>query len=133
MKTINDILNNYEEYEMDKLIDQRFSKRFVDFLTNEQIDKNIEKVCYRFKEECERKIKPWTEEEVLKQLHQDVNFGWEKCCDERGISAELMANVVLAWNKILENGLDDIEYSSYGRAIFMKTARHYGWELEDWD
>ena len=74
----------------------------------------------------------WTEENILDQLKRDVEFGWEKCVNERGISAELMALVVKGWCRVLENGLDlgnDDGY--YHRKQFLVVARHYGWPLEE--
>ena len=57
-------------------------------------------------------------------------FGWEKCCDQRGISAELMSKVVLGWNSVLENGMEYLDYGCYGDNVFKTTAEHYGWELD---
>ena len=54
-----------------------------------------------------------------------------KCCDERGISSELMANVVRSWCKVLENGLEDIEYGWYGDNVFKTVAKKYGVTLDE--
>lgn len=124
MKTINEILENYSEYET--FLEDRFGSRLCDFLTVEQ----VEKIGFRFKEGYVHEPKEWTEENVLAQLKQDVEFGWEKCCNQRGISANLMYEVVKAWCKVLGNGLDEIPYSDYGSYMFKKVAEHYGWELD---
>lgn len=129
MKTIKEVLDNYDYYEQDNFLDSRFSKRFIDFLTDEQIKANIEKVKYSFKDATQREVKEWTEENILEQLEADVRFGYEKCRGERSISAELMSYVVLGWNRVLENGLEDLEYGWYGDNVFKTTAEHYGWEL----
>lgn len=50
------------------------------------------------------------------------------CC-QRGISSSLMADVVMMWNWILEDGLEDFdEYPMYGLPIFKATAIKYGFE-----
>lgn len=127
MKTIEYILEHYEDFKTE--LDDRFGRRFTDFLTEEQ----MEKIGWRLTEEGKKKVwtpKEWTEENVMEQLHKDVNFGWEKCCNERGISASLMADVVQKWCNVLENGLENLEYGWYGDNVFKAVAEHYGWELE---
>ena len=131
MKTIEEVLDNYSYYEQDDFCDYRFSKRFIDYLTDEQIIENIEKVKYNFKPGVEREVKEWTEKNIIEQLEKDVRFGWEKCCNERGISAELMSYVVIGWNRVLENGMEELDYGWYGNNVFKTTAEHYGWQLEE--
>lgn len=71
----------------------------------------------------------FTRENVLAQLEKDVEFGFEKALNKRGISAGLMAEVVQMWNWILEEGLEDFdEYPMYGLPIFKATAVKYGWD-----
>ena len=127
MKSIDEILNNYSEYET--FLDDRFGCRFAGFLTDEQ----MLKIGYEVKDEFKgkRKIKEWTEENVIAQLAEDLKFGWEKCCNKRGISSELMANVVRTWCKVLENGLEDIEYGWYGDNVFKTVAEKYGVALDE--
>lgn len=70
---------------------------------------------------------PFTRENVLKQLADDVAFGFEKALNQRGISSSLMAEVVCMWNWILEEGLEDFDdYPQYGLPIFKATAVKYG-------
>ena len=130
MKTIEDILNNYDEYET--CIEDRFGKRFIAFLTADP----VEKLGFKFKSE---EIKnshqpiPFTEENILKQLKEDVEFGWEKACCERGISSSLMFEVVRAWCKVLGNEFcdwDEDVYRPYGKPLFKAVAAKYGWDLE---
>ena len=127
MKSIEEILDNYGEYET--FLDDRFGRRFADFLTDEQ----VEKIGFEIKDEFKgkRKIKEWTEDNVIAQLTEDLKFGWEKCCGQRGISSELMANVVRSWCKVLENGLEDIEYGWYGDNVFKTVAEKYGVILDE--
>jgi hypothetical protein len=71
----------------------------------------------------------FTKENVLIQLEKDVDFGFEKALNQRGISAGLMAEVVQMWNWILEEGLEDFDdYPMYGLPIFKATAVKYGFE-----
>ena len=127
MKSIDEILNNYSEYET--FLDDRFGRRLADFLTDEQ----VEKIGFEIKDEFKgkREIKEWNEENIISQLSEDLKFGWEKCCDEHGISSELMANVVRSWCKVLENGLEDIEYGWYGDNVFKTVAKRYGVVLDE--
>lgn len=74
-------------------------------------------------------VKPWTEEEVLKQLKDDAEFGLEKAEGERGISSDCMFNVVNMWCRLLENGLEQDDYYGYGRVLFERVLNHYGWDV----
>ena len=127
MKEISEILENYKEYET--FLDDRFGKRFCYFLTTEQMTK----IGFKLNEEIkDYKPKEWTKENILKQLKEDVEFGWEKACDERGISSSLMYEVVKSWCKVLENGLEDFdEYEPYGKPLFQSVANKYDWNLDD--
>lgn len=127
MKTIDEIIENYSEYEV--FLDDRFGVRLCDFLTAEQAGK----IGYKFKEEYAKEHKPkeWTEENVLKQLEEDIEFGWEKCQAERGISSELMTEVVRKWCKVLENGLEDIDYGWYGDNVFKTVDKKYSFWITD--
>ena len=127
MKTIEEIIENYKEYET--FIDDRFGVRFCDFLTKDQLDK----IGYEIVDESDgsREVKEWTRENILEQLEKDVAFGFEKALDRRGISASLMFDVVRKWNKILEEGLEDYsehDYAMYGLPLFKATAVKYGWD-----
>lgn len=127
MKTIKEILENYKEYETS--LDDRFGARLCDFLTDEE----VEKLGFSINEEYKgkRTIKEWTRENILEQLRKDVDFGFEKALDQRGISASLMFSVVLSWNKVLEEGLEDWDenmYAMYGLPLFKATAVKYGWD-----
>lgn len=128
MKTIDEILNNYKQnYEM--IFDDRFGKRLTAFLTEEQ----CAQIGFEFKDEYKGMHKPkeWTRENILEQLREDVEFGFEKALNKRGISSSLMFGVVLKWNKVLEEGLenwDENNYAQYGLPLFKATAVKYGWD-----
>lgn len=126
MKTLNEILDNYKDYEI--FLDDRFGVRLSQFLTKEQ----LEKIGFKWdSEEPYPEPKEWTRENILAQLRKDVEFGFEKALDQRGISASLMFYVVLRWNQVLEEGLEDYSednYPMYGLPLFKATAEKYGWE-----
>lgn len=129
MKTIEEILNNYSEYET--FMDDRFGKRLCNFLAVEQM-KQLGFGYSDKEQEAKHQPKEWTEENILEQLKADVQFGWEKAQDQRGISANLMYDVVKTWCKVLENELVDFDYyRPYGKPLFMVVASKYGFELEE--
>ena len=128
MKTIEEILKNYEE-EWATFLDDRFGARLCQFLTEEQ----IESIGFSINEEYKGQHIPkeWTRENILEQLKDDVEFGFEKALDRRGISSGLMFDVVRKWNKVLEEGLEDWDedhYAMYGLPLFKATAVKYGWD-----
>ena len=126
MKAINEILENYKEYEV--FLDDRFGARFSCFLTPEQ----MEKIGFSLNDAYKDKYVPkeWTEENVVNQLKEDVLFGWEKACDGRGISANLMYEVVKSWCKVLEDDLQYFsDYGPYGKPLFKAVAQKYGIDL----
>lgn len=77
MKTLDEIVNNYEEWSV--FLDDRLAQ----FLTQEQ----LEKIGFKWNSD---EPKEWTRENILSQLKEDVEFGFEKALDKRGISASLM-------------------------------------------
>lgn len=128
MKTIEEILKNYEE-EWATFLDDRFGARLCQFLTEEQ----IESIGFSINEEYKGQHVPkeWTRENILEQLKDDVEFGFEKALNRRGISSGLMFDVVRKWNKVLEEGLEDWNedhYAMYGLPLFKATAIKYGWD-----
>lgn len=127
MKTLQEILNNYNEWGM--FLEDRFGIRLCSFLTVEQ----AKAIGFGFKPEyaATHKPLPWTRENILAQLKKDVEFGFKKALDKRGISSELMFNVVSRWNKVLEEGLENFSednYAQYGLPLFKATAVKYGFE-----
>ena len=72
-------------------------------------------------------VRPWTEEEVLKQLKEDAEFGLEKAKNDRGISAWFMFEVVCMWCQLLENGLEQVDSETEYVAFFEGILKHYGW------
>jgi hypothetical protein len=124
MKALKEVLENYSEYET--FLEDRFGTRILDFLEQDELGK----IGFKVKEGHEhKKTKEWTEENILKQLEEDLKFGWMKGQDERGISAGLMAAVVRSWCKVLENGLEKVDYGWYGDNLFKTVAEKYNINL----
>lgn len=131
MKKIEEILNNYDEYKT--FLDDRFGIRFAQFLTIEQLKQIGFEIKDEYIETHNDNIEEWNRDNILRQLEQDVKFGWEKACDERGISSNLMFDVVRSWNKVLEEGLEnwnENNYEDYGKPLFIATSQKYGFKLE---
>lgn len=126
MHDIDYVKEHFDEFEEDTFFDRRFTKRFIEFLPLEE----WEQYNFSYIGEGEYIQKEWTEENILKQLKEDVEFGYSKAEDERGISSELMAMVVNAWCKVLQNGLNlDGNDGWYHVKQFITVANHYGWNL----
>lgn len=125
MKTLEQIKDQYASY----TLDGRDLRRLAQFIPKEQLaDFGIE-----LKDGAEHEPIPYTRENILKQLEKDVEFGFEKALDRRGISAGLMFDVVKMWNWILEEGLEnwsDKNYAKYGLPLFKATANKYGFKDE---
>ena len=131
MKTLEQVLTTHNDTIKDsalKYVD-RLGFRLCQFLTEEQA-KSIGFECEKGAT-WEQPI-PFTEENVLKQLKKDVEFGWEKACNHRGISSELMYEVVLGWCKILENEFADWDdYAPYGTPLFIAVSKKYGFDINE--
>lgn len=118
MKTLDEIVNNYEEWSV--FLDDRFGVRLAQFLTQEQ----LEKIGFKWNsDEPYPEPKEWTRENILVQLKEDVEFGFEKALDRRGISASLMFAVVLGWNRVLEEGLEDYPEDNYAMCHYLRLLR----------
>ena len=125
MKTLDYVKEHIEEIEQDTFLDQRFTKRFIDFLPNAE----WEKYGYKYTGEGEYIPKEWTEANILQQLRNDTEFAIEKATNHRGISASLMNGVLVAWCIVLENGLESTDYGWYGDKLIKKIDELYGFNL----
>lgn len=128
MKTLQQVKDHYKS----QTLDGRDITRLVQFIPEDQLsDFGIE-----LKEEFKGKHqnKEWTKENILVQLKEDVSFGFNKALNKRGISASLMFNVVMMWNWILEEGLEDYDgdagYAQYGLPLLKTTALKYDFPNE---
>lgn len=128
MKTLEYVKSHINEIETDNLIDQRFTKRFLDFVPVNEWGKYGYEPSEKY-DSNKHIVKEWTEENILNQLKKDVEFGIEKAENHRGISASLMFEVVKSWCIVLENGLENSDYGWYGDTLFKAVDERYGWGL----
>lgn len=123
MKTLDQIAQNYKS----DTLDGRDLHRLAQFIPEDRLSEFGLKLNPEFQGKHE--VVEFTRENVLKQLEKDVDFGFEKALNQRGISSGLMYNVVKMWNWILEEGLEDFDdYAQYGLPLFKATAVKYGFE-----
>ena len=131
MKTLEQIAEAFANKERESCLDGRDINRLAQFIPYDLLPKfdlqpNEE---WDNKEKWDAQVKPFTRENVLKQLEEDVAFGFEKALNKRGISSSLMYHVVQMWNWILEEGLEDFDdYPMYGLPLFKATAVKYGFD-----
>ena len=120
MKTLEQVL----EYKSETL-DGRDLTRLADFIPEE----HLEKLGIGIKDEYKGQHKhiDLTKENILERLESDLEFGFTKALNQRGLSAGAMCEVVKMWNWILEEGLENFDdYAMYGLPVFKATAIKYG-------
>lgn len=124
MKTLDEIAKMYKS----QTIDGRDLTRLAQFIPFDMLTEfGLSLEDGVSKEDWDKNLVPFTRENVLKQLEKDVNFGFEKALDRRGISSSLMYECVRMWNWILEEGLENFDnYPMYGLPLFKATAVKYG-------
>lgn len=127
MKSLEYILENYKS----ETLTGRDLNRLSQFVPHNLLSK----IGFSLKEGVTEEqwnsgVKPFTKENILIQLESDVEFGFEKALNKRGLSAGEMYEVVKMWNWILEEGLEDWEdnYAMYGLPLLKATALKYGWD-----
>lgn len=125
MKTLEQVYADYKS----ETLDGRDIGRLSQFVPEE----DLSKIGCELKEEYvgKHKATKFSKANVLKQLKADVEFGFEKALNQRGISASLMFEVVSMWNWILEEGLEDFNkdnYAQYGLPLLKATATKYGFD-----
>lgn len=123
MKTLEFVKQNYKS----ETLDGRDLSRLMQFIPESE----LADFGLQLKEEYigTHKHIEFTKENVLVQLKKDVEFGFEKALNQRGLSASSMYEVVSMWNWILEEGLEDFDaYAQYGLPLFKATAQKYGFE-----
>ena len=125
MKTLQQIKDSYKS----ETFDGRDLNRLFQFIPSEMFPFCGMKLKPEATKEQRGEATEFTKENVLIQLQQDVEFGFEKALNKRGLSSSMMAEVVKMWNWILEEGLEDFdEYPMYGLPIFKATALKYGFD-----
>jgi hypothetical protein len=124
MKTLDYVIENYKS----ETLDGRDIARLADFVPFDKA-----KAAGWLRDDATGDGWPdtleWTLDNVLEQLKSDVDFGFEKALNQRGLSAGLMWQVVSMWNWILEEGLENFsedDYAQYGLPLFKATALKYG-------
>lgn len=71
----------------------------------------------------------WTKKNILVKLKSDLGFAFEKALNRRGISSNLMYEVIKMWMWILEDELQyHDEYAMYGLPLYKAVALKYGFE-----
>jgi len=125
MKTLEEVLSDFKT----GAIDKRDAYRIAMYVPEDQ----LHKIGFELNNKSDKKhiVIKWSKDNILKQLKADVEFGFEKALSMRGISSSLMYEVVLMWNRILEDGLEDWDsndYQMYGLPLFKATALKYGWD-----
>ena len=127
MKTLDEVIKSFKSNTMDG----RDANRLAQFVPEDRLPE----IGCEIKEEFKGQhiAIPWTRENILAQLEKDVEFGFEKALDKRGISSSFMYEVVCMWNDILEEGLQgrqdsDSHYAEYGLPTFKDTAVKYGFD-----
>lgn len=123
MKTLEQVLANYKS----DTLDGRDLHRLAQFIPEDKLSSFGLELAPEFV--GTHVAKDFTRENVLAQLEKDVDFGFEKALNQRGISSCLMYSVVQMWNWILEDGLEDFDdYPMYGLPLFKATAIKYGFD-----
>lgn len=122
MKTLDFIIENYKS----ETLDGRDLNRLAQFVPKDRLTE----IGLSLKDEnADWNHKELTRENLLEQLKSDVEFGFEKALDKRGLSADMMHSVVQMWNWVLEEGLENFEdYAQYGLPLFKATAVKYGFD-----
>lgn len=108
-------------------IDHRDYLRLIDFFETE----DAAALGFTLKEGYVHEPKEWTRENIVAQMQEDVDFGFEKALDKRGLSAGAMFEVVRMWLWILEDELGEEmaeQYAMYGLPLFKAVALKYGFE-----
>lgn len=128
MKTLEQVISDYKS----QCLDGRDFTRLAAFVPNDQLHLlGLEyQGCLGM---AVREVLPFTRENVLAQLKEDVAFAFEKALNRRGISSQFMFECVRMWNWVLEEGLEDWSfdnYAMYGLPLYKATALKYGFPDE---
>lgn len=118
------ILEEIETGKKSQCLDGRDYSRLCDYFPVEDWGK----LGFSLKEgEKAPKAKPFTEQNILKQLKGDLEFAFEKALNQRGISSSFMHEVIKMWMWILEDPLQrSEEYTMYGLPLYKAVALKYG-------
>ena len=76
------------------------------------------------------------DDSVLQEIHDYMEFAWDKANNNRGLSAGRSLMHMQAWLWLLgeDQAADDIDdYSHYGKPQLRAICEHYGWDWSFWD
>jgi hypothetical protein len=127
MKTKDEILVAVQNGKDSQCIDRRDFSRLCDFFGPEDYGAFGFELADGVDPETITPIE-LTKEIVLQRLERDLDFAFQKALNQRGISANLMYEVVKMWLWVL----DDLElqdwdgYWDYGLPFFQVVAKKYG-------
>lgn len=124
MKTLDQVMNAIRNGRQSECLDGRDYARLTAFFPVSFIEE-----ITKTKIEEDHQQREWSEANILAQLKQDVEFGFEKALNKRGISSSLMFEVVKMWMWVLDDPLEKFEgYALYGLPLFKAVALKYGFE-----
>ena len=122
MKTLKQ-LYDYPGGENCNFIDSRDKLRLLDFIPVQDWEK------FGFKptpNAVDTKPIKFTLGNVLKALERDLAFAFEKALNKRGISSNLMYDVIKMWMWVLDDDLyNHTNYTYYGLPLYKKVAIKY--------
>lgn len=88
-------------------------------------------------EEFKKYQKPFTREQVLKDMEAYMSFAWDKANNCRGISASRSISHYIAWTWLAGDAELSAEiekpYEFYGKDHLVAICKHYGWDSSKWD
>ena len=108
------------------ITDHRDRNRLVEFAPDE---KSLEALGFSIKKGsvfADLETQEYTPENVLKQVYSDIDFAIEKAKDQRGISSNLMFEVLQMLNFAFDTGLSaNDHYDDYGLSYAWETAKAF--------
>ena len=123
MKTKEQILEAVKNGRTSECLDGRDYLRLAQFFPADY----LEYFGFELKEGATFEPKNWTKENIVAQMREDVEFGFEKALNQRGISSAMMYEVVKMWLWVLEDELEHFyKYAMYGLPLFKAVALKYG-------
>lgn len=123
MKTIEQVMQ-YPGGSACNMLDGRDRSRLVDFAPTLA---DIKGLRFELKDEAVHEPEPFTEENVRNHLLSDLEFAFDKARNQRGISSNLMFEVIRMWMWVLEDPLYDEHehYDDYGISFYKAVAAKY--------
>lgn len=122
-QVLKSVKNKTRQREACEFIDSRDYNRLVDFFPVEQ----WEAFGLKLREGMEApQMLEWNEETVKEKMARDLAFSFDKALNKRGISSNLMYEVMKMWMWVLEDPLaEHTEYRMYGLPLYKAIAIKY--------